>query len=424
MATQAVADVVKHNMETLAKTLPLLVEVEDFACQKVKRAASRHRIVQTPNSADFRAPFIWQPPGMAGIFSSAGGSLGTGSGYKVDQFVQTTKEFKIGVALNQDVIDSTTGSKALRNAVKENMKQAMRNYRRMEDVMWHNLTGTQGLIALASAYGTNVYTCDTEFGANLPQVGQPVEQFSNDLQTHRTTGTTPDDLPIVTAINKETRTVTLDGADGSPAADDYLAFQGVGATPASHHGIYAFNNVATTGTLLGVNRATIPEINSNYVDGSSGLTIELGYQILTKIRQRRGNAPKLTGFAAPAQLLAIYQLGITISNWNRSAGDKMIDVMPQDAESLPFCGTNIFRDIHASKKRIDWTSLKDWARVYSKDVGYYRDLNGNMFFEGRNASGTVIATHTFYIWSKFNYVNIDPGVGGFAFDLPIPAGMS
>lgn len=423
MANQVVADIYAHNMETLASTLPLLVEVEDFAVQKVKKAAARHRIVQTPNSADFRAPFIYQLPGEAGIFSAAGGSLGNGSGYKASQFVQTTKAFKLGVGLNQDVINSTTGTKARRSAVKENTKQAMRNYRRMEDIMWHNITGTQGLIALATGYNTNVYTCDEEFGANLAQVGQPLEAFSFDLQTHRTTGSTPDSLPLVTAISKENRTITLDGADGSPAATDYLAFQGVGATPASHHGLYAFNNVATTGTLLGVNRATIPEINSNYVDGSSGLTIELGYQITSKIRQRRGSKPTLTGFAAPAQLLAIYQLGISISNWQRGQNDKMIDVMPQDADSLPFCGTDVFRDIHSSKKRIDWTSLKDWARVFSQEVGYYRDLNGNMFFEGRNGSGVVIATHLFYIWSKFNYVNIDPGMGGFVYDLPIPAGM-
>ena len=426
---QATADILKHTMETVRPTLKYLVEEEEFASQKVKRASEKHRIAKTTNSADFRAPFIWQTAGQPAIFSSAGGALGAGNGYKTDHFVQACKEFRVAVSVNQDVL-SATKAKSIKNALKENLKQAGKTYRRAEDAMWHNLTGTQGALALGTTFDTVTYTCDTEFGANLWMVGWPVEVFAANLSTWKTsTLSAAGTLPTVAAINKKNRTLALSSVgsfDTAAAAGDYLLFQGVGSTPASQLGLYAFNNVAVTGTLLGVNRATIPEINSNFVDGSTGLSVELGYILKSQIRQRRGKVNKLTAFAHDTQRLAIHQLGLNASVWQRSAGDKTIDWMPKDdGEPLPFCGVMVHQDIHSSRKRIDFICLDSWVRIYHEEMDFYRRPDGgSYFFEGRNSSGGVTAVWHFYMWAFYNMMDCSGGSdGGMIYDLPIASGF-
>ena len=432
LTAQANADIVKSTMEKVRPTFKYLTEDEEYASQLVKRASEKHRIAKTTNSADFRAPFIWQQAGAPGIFSSAGGALGTGFGYKTDHFVATCKEFRVAVSVNQDVLSATKAQK-LKSALKENLKQAGRTYRRAEDAMWHNITGTQGMLALSTGLSTLTYTCDTNFGINLVEVGWPVEVFDSTLTTQKTaTLSAADTLPTITGatFSKTNRTLTISSQasfDSAAAAGDYIGFQGVGSTPASQLGLYAFNTTATTGTLLGVNRATISDINCNFVDGSEGLSIELGYILKSQRRQRRGRAKlgKCVGFAHDAQMLAIQQLGHNIENLDRKAGDSMIDPAFKYADTLQFCGDPVHLDLHQNRSRIDFTVLDNWARIYHEDIDYYkRPDGGSYWFEGRNSSGGVTAAWHFYLWSYYNMLDCSGGSdGGFIYNLPIVSGF-
>lgn len=418
---QAIADVYKKNMETLRPHIPALLEAETdgLAVEKIKQA-EEHRIERTPNSADFRAPIKVQKPANFGTFDRAGGALVAGAGFKIQQLVQTCFPLKLGVDVNLEV---RWGSKANKD-FKENMSDAISQFKWMQDVSWHNTSGTQGLLGQATAYDTGVFTMDPEFGSNLFQEGMPVEVFASGLGTHRSSSETPSDLPTVSAVDKSGKTVTLTNLGTiTPQATDVLAFQGCGSTPAWMLGLYGVNTTTTSGNYLGLSRTTYPTINSNFLDGSSGLTPDMGFIVRSRIRQRRGKVKKLIGFAHDNVLLTIYNQGIAISNWNRGASDKMIDQLPKDSDSVPWCGMTIHRDIHSSKQRIDLVNLDSWFRVYEKKPGYYEDAGGNRFFHGRNSAGTLTANDQFFVVCSQNYGCDDPGAAGFIHSIPINTNM-
>ena len=416
---QAVADVYNTHMEEVSKHLPRLLEMEAFASQKIKRATKKHGVVQTGSGNDFRAPFQYQAAGVHfGAANLAGGALSAGDGSKYAQFVQTAFGMQEGTSLNYDVMKEGKSKNALVDHLKKNLKEMSEAWKKNEDKGWHNITGTQGLIAYATANTTTVYTLDPEFGANLLDVGQPVEVYDTSLGSHRTSGGTIK----ITAINKLGPTVTL-ASDPSGAATDKLAIMGTGTTPAWMLGLYAVNNVATTGTLHGVNRETYPEIISNMIDGSSGLSLELANIMLANIEQRRGKKKKLIGFAHPAQFNNIKMLGVEISNWNRGSSDKMIDIMPKMEESTVFCGLTLHKDLHASKERIDLVNIDDWARVVTVEPHFYeRPDNGGKLWEVRSSDEVTMAFNI-YMVADYNFACLDPGAGGGLYDIPYTSGF-
>jgi len=422
---QAIADILYQNSEVVRKAMPTLFELESYPSQMIKKSVEAHRISRTPNSADFRAPLEYAPAGRFGTFDRAGGSLGTGSGYKTQQLVQTCFPLKLGIELNLDVRWATEAPNlTVVNAFKHNMKRAIPTFQRYEDAGWHNIvSGNQGLIAQSTSYASDVYTMDPEHGADLVQMNQSVEIYDSALTGHRTTGVTPDSLPYVLNVDKANKTVKLSSLSGlSPAAGDYLAFEGAGATPAWMNGLYYFHSTATSGNLLGLSRTTVSEINSNFVDGSAGLSPEIGFQLYAKIKQRRGKVATLQGLVHTAQAATMYKSAIAISEWQRGGNDKMIDLFPKLSDTITWCGVPHRIDIHQSRKRIDWINTKQWGRVWEHELDWYEDLSGRRFFPKRT-SDVISAADSMYLVCSHNFYCVDPGGEGFIYDLPIPTGF-
>lgn len=430
---QTATDVLYANMQVVRQNvLPRLYELSNYVSAKIIGGIEKHQISKTPNSQDFRAPIETGNTAIFGTWNMAGGSLGLGGSFQTQQLVQTAVPLKLGFQLNRDAVWSTN-DKALSvvNAFKKSVKDAPELFARYDDTSFFNITGSQGVIGVATGVNSQTYTLDTNFGANLLMQGQSVEVFDSTLATDKTNnaGLSPDSLPKLSAVDKINRTVTLDSIGGmSLAATDKLLFAGVATTPTWINGLYYFNDSSTSGSYLGLTRSSYPELIANGYDaGSNSLTPQMGLLIKHRIFLRRGQLPKgLVGIMNIAQHAALLNQGINISNWFRGKGmtDKMIDIMPTVEDVVDFCGIPTYLSPHASQTRVDFLDRSKMGRVTfgQNAVDFYEDLEGKRFFPVRSSNGGVSASDLFYLVAVQNFYNVDPGSGGFIQNLSLPTG--
>lgn len=428
---QSTTDIIKANMETVAEDLPELYDkapTGGTTYEMVKKAAKDSKIVETVDGKDYRVPFKAQKAGVFGTFDREGGSLGSGSGAVIDQFYQTFFDTKLAISINVGAIQNTKGAQSVIDAWKMNMKDAIPNFKSYSATGFQSLSsGNQGLVALLTAStapsgGESTLTFDTEHSTNLLQEGQKVEIFSNDLLTHRTTGVTEANLPYVHAINREAGTCVITGLSAiTPGQDDYLAFPGVGATPAWMNGSRYFHRTSTSGSVLGVSATTRPEILPNKVNANGSLVPMHGELLRTRIRQRRGDLSKVKGAIHDAQVAQIKATQISIMELTAGATNEMVDLLPTSGQYVKWANVTHLVDLHQSKKRIDWYDLSVWHRVTNKELDFYTNPgSGEKIFEGRNSSGEVTASWHYFLWLSENFACVDPGRDGFIYGLSIP----
>lgn len=427
---QTLTQLLNANIETLRQeAMPYLYELSTFFSGKILKGTKAYQITKTTNSLDFRAPLMINPPGKYGAVSLAGGNLGLGSGFDVKHLVQTYFATKLGFQLNYDArMGTKTKGQSVVNAFKETTKAAFPVFQRYDDVSWHSIGGSQGIIGQATAYASNVYTMDSEYGADLIVVGQSAEIFDTTLVTQKTSNSTPDSLPTVTAVDKINKTVTftsLSGLATAAAATDKLLFEGCGATPAWANGLQYFNDNSTSGNLLGLSRSSYPEIVANGVNAAGALTVAQGLLLKHRIFKRRGKLPTgLRGSVNVAQQATMLLNANQISEWMRGRNDKTIDQLPQVEDEIVWCGITHDLDGHQSNKRVDWVNKDVWGRVYLDKEGadFFENMEGKKFFEQRGSNGGVLACDLFYWLSTQNYYCVDPGSQGYIYNLTVGSG--
>lgn len=434
--SQAITDVYKANMEVVREgVLPKLYPLSNKVSAKILGNLEKHQITKTPNGNDFRAPIEIGNSAQFGAFSMAGGSMGLGGSFVVDQLVQTAFPVKLGFQINKDASWGTVNSQLSRvNAFKKSMKDAVPLVQNYDDNSFFNITGNQGIIAVSTGLSTLTYTMDTNFAANLIVPRQVVEVLGSDL-TNKTVaaGVSPDNLPYVSAVDRINRTVTIANAAGltagnAPASGDYLAFQGVGATPTWMNGLYYSNDNATSGTYLGINRATFPEIASNGNTAGGSLTPQAALLIIHRIFLRTGELPKkLRGIMNTAQHAAILNQGINLSTWFRrpGGGEKMLDIMPEVSDMIDLCGVPTYLTPKQSQSRIDFVNTDDWGRVWfgpKQQWDFYEDEEGRKVFPLRSSNGAIATADMFYMYAVYNYYNVRPGNSGYLSGLALPSG--
>jgi hypothetical protein len=311
------------------------------------------------------------------------------------------------------------------NVFKYQLANAIKEVQAYDDITFHQ-DGT-GVIAKADGAtaptGTTTYTLEANFGPQRVRYNQPVDVYSSDYTTQRATGLR------VTGIDWINKKVTLNGAVAGATNADVLAFNGMSATLATgsfKNGIYTFNNAATSGTTLGVNRATYPEIVAPNISAGGPLVPAHGLALNDQIIQRRDPDifNGMVGIAHQAQRAAVYLAGIAISEWQRGASDKMIDQMPKDTgQNTTFTWTGIKHYVskRQDRSRIDWINPKLWGRAMLHDLKFF-EVEGRRVFELRSSAGTVKAGMLFYLVQAENYYAADPAGGGFISGCSLPAG--
>lgn len=430
------ADVVGGQFEKVRPKLQEWYETTTLVSGLIRKASESHKIsawTQTLSGGTtlsaFRVPLMRYVGGDYGTFSYDEGNLGGGSSMRVDFMTIGYFPAEYAVEISSLAKEATASSEqAVVDVFKYHLKKSMKEMQHYEDTGYHQ-DGT-GVLATGNGTGspasTNpVYNLESTFGPQRLRYNQPVDVYSNDTTTQRGTSLR------VTSYDLVGKTVTLSGSVTGPTNTDKLAFKGMSATLSVgswKNGLYTFNNTATSGTTLGLNRATVVEIvTPNVAAGSTALAPAHGLLLNDQIIQRRDEdaLAGMVGIAHQAQRAAVYFTGIAISEWHRGSTDKMIDIVPSDIkQSTTFTWTGVKH--YVSKKqdrsRIDWIIPKNWGRAMLHDLKFH-EVEGRRIFELRDsATGFPKAGMTFYLIQSENVYCVDPGAGGVITGLALPSG--
>lgn len=443
---QVLTDLLNANIENVRKgVLPFLYQWnKDFAVQRVCKNTEQHRITKTPNGADFRAPIKLAPPGNFGAVNLDGGALGLGVGFAVNQFIQTFFDVRMAFQLTYQAVKGTaTSEQSVVNAWQQTMEDGLPCMARYEDAGWHNLGGNDGQVAVATAYtgdGTGgTYTLDADVGARMLLPNQRIEIINGATYKTGQTGISPDNLPYINpgTINYSARQITITcpttlTGGNIPATGDVLYFGGAcpAGVPTWLDGLRYVDTTATSGSYLGLNRATFPVINTSVISSGGTLTPQMVLALRNLIRVNTGVQGKLNviGLAAPHQLAIMSQTVQAMQTFYRSAVTQdQIDPLPAVTleGGVIYGGLTHHEDILQSATRIDYCCPDDWGRVYLDDkpgADFYKNPGSNeMFFPLYSTNGGPSAAVLFYLCSTLNYYNTRPQGSGLIANLVAPS---
>ncbi|PYX67068.1 MAG: hypothetical protein DMG78_28335, partial [Acidobacteria bacterium] len=366
MAAQLNTNVIALQLEKVRDKIPLLYERDDILLAMIQQRGD----VEQVSTRNMRLPLQVLSGGKAGAYSPDGGDLGRGSGTDYEVAQVTPLYFRFAVELSTLVKYATNSKeKAIENAVKREVANGMKQFRAFLDMLCQ--TAGNGVIGTISSVASNVFTMSVPFGAALVYNGQTIQVYNAALATNRGTANVTNFDPV-----SATQTVTVDAAPGGTIATDVL--------------------VATSGTWLGLNRATFapllttPSVNA----GSAALTPGNVRLAINKVRKALGvdAVGKLIAYMNVEQEHAWENLGITVSEVIKEGGGGRandLDLLFTGKKTM--AGLPIKVSIHADQTRIDFIDLSHWGRAVTKDIGYFEDGEGKTVFPIYGASGGIAA---------------------------------
>jgi len=411
---QTESQVVAAELERVAPKVPLLFERDAMFYANVEK-----RPVEKVSSRDMRVPLEIRPGGLFGYYDTAGGDLGRGEGPTFEKATITTVNFKYAVEWHKKTQWSTDDArKSVVNSVKHLLANAMKEFRRMVDA--NLMTAGDGVVGVVSAISGTTLTLGTDgFGTRLIRHGQKINIYNSTLATDRTTG----DERKITTVDPEAKTIIYEGAAvaGVVVGDKIVASGLSGANPVGILGVPYHHSNASTGTWLGLDRATYPEIRANRINASGALALPHARRALNKIGERLGqeNGMKLKAWLHPCQAQSYEELGQLVTQINKTASAKENLDLYFDVQQI--AGVPARKHFNWDKKRIDFVVDEVWGRAEMKPAGFYEE-EGRRLFEVRGPSGGVAAATLFYLVASFNtFVNQPPGLS-YIDNLDVPTG--
>jgi hypothetical protein len=410
--------VVAAELEKVVSKLETLYDIDDEFYSSVEKAP-----VEVKSNRDMRIPLKLRPGGYFGYFDPANGDLGTGSSTSYDKGVISTSHMKIAIQWD---LKSQWGTddkrKALINNVKENLADAMAEFRRQSDAQC--MTDGTGVIAtitsVATTSGNDTYTCTTDgYRVKLLRPGQRVSVYN----AARTTNRTPTPL-VITSVNISANTVTMTGAATGAIATDVILPEGLtGSTPVGMYGVPYHQSDSTSGSWLGLTRSSTPEVVASSVDANSAsLSLPFARLAVNKIADRIGikNGFKPVAWMHLAQVQAYEELGQLVSIIQKSSsGKENLDLY--FGGNMQLAGASIKPSMLWDKKRIDFLIMELYGRAELAPIQFHQ-LNGQKIFEMRGPSGGVATSFVSYILASWNLFTRNPAAGSYIKALAIPSG--
>jgi hypothetical protein len=414
---QTESQLVGAELERVASKVPVLFERDAMFYANIEK-----RPVEKISARDMRIPLEIRPGGLFGYYDTAGGDLGRGEGPTFEKATINTVNFKYAVEWHKKTQWATDDArKSVVNSVKHLLASAMKEFRRQVDSqLLTDGTGVLGVVSAVSGTGPYTLTLATDgFGARLMRFGQKVNVYNSTLATPRT----PGDERQITAIDQDAKTITIAGGaiTGITAGDKIVASGLTGANPVGIFGLPYHHNNASTGTWLGLDRATYAEVRANRITASSALSLSHPRRALNKIGERLGmeNGLKLACWMHPCQTQAYEELGQLVT---------MINKTPSDSEKLglyfdvqQIAGVTVKKHFSWDKTRLDFIVNDIWGRAEMKEAGFYEE-EGRRLFEVRGPSGGVAAATLFYLVASFNVFTNNPPGSSYISDLTVPTG--
>ncbi len=412
------AQVVALQMEKVKDTMPVLFEREAKFYPKIEKGD-----VEVVSTRDMRVPYEGAPGGDFAGFDIDGGDMGRGEGPTYDKFVIATVNARFAVEWTaKSEWGTDSNRKAVEAAFKKQLVKGNAEFRRHIDssIVSGTGDGTLGTVsAVSTASGVDTITLDSDgFGARLLRRGQRINIYDSTLATNRTTNAEP----RITFCDYPTKQIKIPSVSGITVGDKVVV-AGVSATPPTwFQGIDYHHDSATSGTYLGIDRATNPEVRANRVNASSAaLALAHPRLALYKIADRlgEGGMKKVNAWMHPCQKYAYEELGQLVSVINKTAKQENLDLYFGDG--MQMAGAPVQTHLSWNRKRIDFVSTEVWGRAEMKPVGFY-EVDGKKLFEIRGDSGGVATSTVFYIVGSFNtYVN-NPAACAYIDGLAVPSG--
>lgn len=413
------SSVVGAEMEKVAPIVDALYDKDDTFYSLVAKETNVERI----SSRDMRIPMKLRPGGYFGHFNPNGGPLGIGAGPTYDKAVINTVSLKYAIQWTKQTEWTTDDPrKAVVNAFKELMADAMPEFRRNTDSLCMQAgNGVLGTIsAISTAAGVDTITLATDgFRARLLRFGLKVNIYDSTLATQRTAAGEPE----ITFYDSPNNQIKLTPATAGAVIGDLIVVSGLsGANPVSLYGVPYHNSNASTGTWLGYDRSTTPEIRANRVNAGGSLALPFPRVAMNKVGDRVGinRKQKFGAFMHPAQIQAYEELGQLVSIIQKEAKDQKLDLY--FSEDMQMAGVPVVPRLYSwDRKRIDFLDLSMWGRAEMHAPGFY-DVDGKKIFELRDPSGGVKTSQVFYLVASWNLFLKNPAGSAYIDNLTIPAG--
>lgn len=404
------------ELERVVPKIQTLFERDDKFFSNIKK-----RQVEKISNRLMRIPLEIRPGGDFGYFDPDGGDMGRGGGPTWDKAVVQCVFVKEGTEytkLTEWATDSDR--KAIVNSVRELTARSLDEIRRQLDAqLMQPGTGVIGTITTSTpAGGSDTYTFTTDgFGANLIRFGQTVQVFNSTLATLK--GQT-----LVTSYDKVNKTIVVTPSVAGSTAGDLIVTEGITVPTALQalYGVPYHHSNASTGTWLGFNRATTPEIRANRVNASSAaLSLPLPRLAINAIGNRIGldNNFSPRAWLHPCQMQAYEEIGQQVSIIQKQAKAEALNMYFGD--NMQLAGAPATPSFQWDKTRIDFVTDEVWGRGEILPLGFYKS-DGRSIFELRGQSGGVMTADIFYmVVGMQTFVN-NPAGCAYIDALAVPSG--
>jgi len=409
------AQVLATELERVEPKIPILFERDDVFYSHIEKGQG-----EVVSSISMRLPLELHPSGVSGSFTSDGGDMGLGDMPDYDKAEVNTTEMKHALQWTFRRNYGTDSSrKAVVDTFRRDMASAMKEFRRFNESLCmtagNGVLGTITTVANTGGLGgTDTYTLTTDgFGVRLLRMKQPFSVFDPTLTTLRNPASLAGELKV-SYYDGPNKTIMASNSPNNVQNGDVIVASGNWTSPPSVLlGVPYHATNATTGSWLGFNRATTPEIRANRVQASGALSLPMSRLAINKIGDRIGldkrSAKNLKAWMHPCQQAAYEELGFEASIINKDAKEQGLDLYFND--NMRLAGAPVELSYSWDKTRIDFINYDIYKRAEFYKPGWLKDKNGNRFFIMRGASGGVQTSELTYIISSWQlYVTNPAGI--------------
>lgn len=414
MSAVSETQVVATELERVRPKIATAFDRDDMFYSSIKK-----RDVEKISNRQMRVPIELRPGGSFQYFNADGGDLGRGGGPTWDKAVLNSVFMSENIEYTKLVQWATDSDrKAIQNAVRRLTTTALLELRRqLESQLMQPGNGVIGTVLTDTpASGANVIVCTDAFGVRLMRYGQTVQVFDATLATNRGSGE-------ITQWDVENKTVSITPQITGVVATDVIVTNGI-TSPSSLPALYGVpyhDSNASTGTWLGFNRATTPEIRASAVNAaSSSLTLPMPRLAINKIGNRVGmeNDFNPVAWMHPCQKQAYEEIGQLVSQIYKDPKEQALDMY---FDKMQMAGAAVKTSYNWDKTRIDFISDSVWGRAEILPIGFYT-TDGRTIFEIRGPSGGVAAADIFYMTVGMQMFVTNPAGCSYIYGLAIPSG--
>ena len=374
----------------------------------------------------YRIALMLTMPGQFSGYSPDGGGLGPGSGMTIDHAELVPIYHKLAVSFTQLLKYATdSGAKTIQDGVKLIVAESLKTIKFAIDATAQG-PGNGQLGVIQSVAGA-VATMAIPNGAAGVYEGMNVNIISADLTTLRNPG---GPLTITSIDTVESNTITFSAAlPGTVVQGDLIVDTFI--TPGNTIGLFGIKyhqNNAQTGFWQNLDRSAYPtRFRTSRVNaGGSNLLLIHVLQCLAKIRKSVGadmfKKAKYMAYMNTEQEMNYKLLGIQVQSVIKMGpGDKQTDDLDLlYGGEITMQGIPVETSVRADQTRIDFMEMSSFLRVVTKDLGFFKDPEGKIYWSKYGPDGTPTSEFLFYYDIGHQIGNTNPLRGGFIDQLATP----